>query len=396
MLKLFILLALSVDSLAAAQEATRTEAHDDSLVHGTINVAMANGNGIVVLTDSMLSGQNGRPLRDQPAQKLFKLDDRTVCAFAGFYAARANIPELYTNTNSIIHEYVKQSATQPPLTIAEKVRALAQLFNVYLSTIANVRSASGISTPLGSYEFQLIVAGYDTDDKPKIGRLVLKSNRQSGFISSETNELSVENIGETLVWKLNGIDDTALRLLGHPDLKSNEVALRQYAAAMRQNQGRALTIQQMTKVAERLEYYTSKDYPWVGGATQTAVLQKGHVVSVQQRSFPEPPKPLLHFQLRVNYSKIGYFSLSRQEYTGLSIVCVKCEFKDTIDDIDGYYFIGSTLTNCRLRYDDGPVNLSDSKIVNTVLLVGKNAKRATEMVRHLIGDFPWLRVSYEH
>ena len=55
-----------------------TKATDDSLGHGTINIVLANEKGIVVLTDSMITLGDGHQSPD-PAQKLFKLDDRTVC-----------------------------------------------------------------------------------------------------------------------------------------------------------------------------------------------------------------------------------------------------------------------------------------------------------------------------
>src|SRR5947209_12189144 len=61
---------------------------------GTINVVVANDNGLIVLTDSMLTefrrGLNGILTQGQlkdPAQKLFRIDDKTVCAFAGFASA---------------------------------------------------------------------------------------------------------------------------------------------------------------------------------------------------------------------------------------------------------------------------------------------------------------------
>jgi hypothetical protein len=46
----------------------------------TINVALGNENGMVVLTDSMLTA--GARQRPDPGQKLFKSDDRTACSLA--------------------------------------------------------------------------------------------------------------------------------------------------------------------------------------------------------------------------------------------------------------------------------------------------------------------------
>src|SRR5882724_6913774 len=103
---------------------------DSSVVHGTINIALGNENGLVVLTDSMVS-VGGVPRPDMPSQKLFKLDDRTICAIAGFASAaatsppavspQASVPDLNTSASAIIQEYVRQSSTQPPQTVIERL-----------------------------------------------------------------------------------------------------------------------------------------------------------------------------------------------------------------------------------------------------------------------------------
>lgn len=65
---LIVLLTIVVPPLAAGQDS------DGGLVvHGTINVVLGNQNGLVVLTDSMLTaGDHQQP---DPGQKLFQLDD---------------------------------------------------------------------------------------------------------------------------------------------------------------------------------------------------------------------------------------------------------------------------------------------------------------------------------
>jgi hypothetical protein len=388
-----IVLWFSIGPLLAETKAT-----DDSIAHGTINVVLGNKNGIVVLTDSMITlGTlgNWHPSPD-PGQKLFKLDDRTVCAFAGFAYAPAAIPALNANTSAIIHEYVQQSVKQPPQTIAEKLKALAYIFNLYLSTIANVRNASGDTTSIETYEFHLFVVGYDLDDKPKIGKIKLKTKADQTHLWSETEDVSVSDVEEKLTPMLGGISDVAERLLKQPGLHPNDVALRQYGASERKNGGRALTVQQMTKLAESLAYYTSKVDWRVGGENQIAVLQKGHVLSVKQQSFPEPARPLVNFRLIVNWvSEDNVRNAWPESFSGLSVVCVRCQWSNEAQEIDGYYFTGSTFKNCRLRYDEGPVSLGDSRVVSTELVVGRHARLDSENTQHLIRDFHWSRVSYE-
>jgi hypothetical protein len=385
--------ALLVLTLSAGPLIAEARATDDQVAHGTINVVLGNKNGIVVLTDSMITLGNGHQSL-VPGQKLFKLDDRTVCAFAGFAYAPAVIPDLNANTSAIIHEYVRQSARQPPQTIAEKLKALAHIFNLYLSTIANVRNASGDSTSIETYEFHLFVVGYDLDNKPKIGKIKLKTKPDQTHLWSEAEDVSVSDVEEKLTPELGGISDVAERLLKQPGLHPNDVALRQYGTSKRKNDGRALTVQEMTKLAERLAYYTSKIHREVGGENQVAVLQDGHLLSVKQESYPDLPRPLVNFQLVVNWYSKDNVRNAWPQFSGVSVVCVRCQWTDEAHEIDGYYFIGSIITNCRLRYDEGPVNLGDSTVVNTELVVGRHAKLDSEIVRRLLADH-WSSVSYE-
>lgn len=140
---------LTLPYLALAQQPLRDA---DLIVHGTINVALANKNGLVVLTDSVLTDGSGHQLPES-GEKLFKLDDRTVCSIAGFVSATAPISDLSANTSAIIHEYVSQSARQGPQSIKERLRALSFLLNLHLSAIANVRDAGGYRTSIDTYGF---------------------------------------------------------------------------------------------------------------------------------------------------------------------------------------------------------------------------------------------------
>ena len=51
--------------------------------HGTVNVFLVNKNGLVVVTDSRLSNAAGIVGN---GQKLFRIDDRTICTIAGWYS----------------------------------------------------------------------------------------------------------------------------------------------------------------------------------------------------------------------------------------------------------------------------------------------------------------------
>jgi len=363
---------------------------DDFLVHGTINVALGNKNGIVLLTDSMLTDGNGHQL-DKPGQKLFKLDDHTVCSIAGFASATAPIPDLNVSTSAIVHEYARESAPLPRQSIAERLRALAFLFDMQLAAIANERDAGGYATPITAYAFQLIIAGYDIDDKPKIGRIILRMTKDRESLIPNIENGEVVEIKEKLIWRLNGIPEIAARILQHPDTSIKDEVLDQYAADLRANDGSSLSVDQMVQLAKRLAFYTGKAYPEVGGPNQFAVLQPSHPMRIEQQVFPEPPKPVIRFSLLVNSTFVGRNSFSMP--SDVPGIFVRCSFTGMQWKLDDSFFIGTTFTNSVLMYGGGKVNFAETnKVINSVLLVGALVRPDTENLKRLSKAFPWVRV----
>src|SRR6266852_2029088 len=349
-------------SIVAAENPT-----DDGVVHGTINIALGNKNGLVVLTDSMVTSTDatGTHQLPNPGQKLFKLDDHTVCSVAGFASAsagstRVTLSDLNTSTSAIIHEYVRQSA--------------------------------GNSTPIDRYRFQLIVAGYDIDDKPKIGRIVLSMKDNRGSLTSEIEDFKLLNVEEKLVSQLNGMPDVAGQILLHPESKPEDAPIKLYATSLTENGGRSLTLEQMVELAKRLAYYTSKARAEVGGPNQVAIFKQSQTVSIDQPTFTEPPRPLFRFSLVVN----SHFSYSSVAFAkGSPAVFVRCSWIGMQHDLDGHYYIGSEFTNSVLMYDGGDVSLGETNQVNdSLLLLGRHAILESEIVGRLTATFSSLRVAY--
>jgi len=371
----------------------------DGVVHGTINIALGNKNGLVVLTDSMVTASDttGTHQLSNPGEKLFKLDDRTVCSVAGFASApagstRVTVPDLNTSTSAIIHEYVRQSGPQSRQSIAEKLRALAFLFNMHLGMIANVRDAVGNPTSIDAYRFQLIVAGYDIDDKLKIGRIALRTKNSMGSLISEIEDALLLNVEEKLVWQLNGMPDVAAQILLHPESKPADAAIKLYATSLTENGGRSLTLEQMVELAKRLAYYTSQVHREVGGRNQVAIFTKSQIVSIDQPTFPEPAHPLFRFSLIVD----SHFSYSSVELAkGSPAVFVRCSWIGMQHDLDGHYYIGNEFSKSLLTYDGGDVNLGNTnRVTDSVLLLGPHAILENEIVRRLTATFSSLRVAY--
>lgn len=388
----FSVLAIVLATLFALSPSFGQELAPDSntdLAHGTINVALGNERGLVVLTDSMITS-GGHQLA-VPGQKLFKLDDRTVCAFAGFASAGSTeAPELNASTRAIILEYIRQSSKQERQTIAEKLRALASLFKLHLSAIANVRDAVGNPSPITSYSFQIIVAGFDMDGKPKIGRVTLGTTDDAGSLMSNIREAEILEVGKNIIWRLNGMPDVANKILQSPRSGPKDKIFVEFADAMDKDHGRSFTLEQMTTLAKRLAFYSAKAHPEVGGADQIAILQDPDHIVVEQPTFPEPPKLLFRFSLGVN----SHFAYSSVVFAGNDPkVFIRCSWTGMSSRIDNSYFIGSTFTKATLLYDGGDINLGTTNhVVDTVLALGPHTKVDDKRVRQLMKAFSWSRI----
>jgi hypothetical protein len=284
----FRVLLLVLTVITSAPMAAQNKIPDD-VSRGTINIVLANQNGIVVLTDSMVT--SGGHQLTTPAQKLFKLDDRTVCAIAGFLAAPGP-SDLYIDSSAIVHEYAQQLSSRPPQNVREKLTSLGFLFRFEVSAIATVRAGTGSRTDLRAYSSKLTIAGYDTDGVARIGQITLLTMPFGNSLTSEILVEPITEVGKPLVYKLAGEPDVAERLLREPDLAKDDAVLAEYATSLRQDRSESLTIPQMKALASRLADCTAQKYASVGGDHQVAMLQHGRVLSVEQPAFPTPRKAL--------------------------------------------------------------------------------------------------------
>jgi hypothetical protein len=230
-------------------------------LHGTINVVVANDRGIVALTDSMLTqiSQNEKGVRTSrklstAGQKLFRLDDRTVCTFADFASTETrHLPRFLNNTSAIIGRYEDKMKGSRPLLVSEKLEELEDLFTYYLTGVANLVGQGN--------SFELLIAGYDPDGTPEVGRLVLRTTlvqtAAGPFLRSVTQQRSVFPILHREVICLNGIVDVAVKTLsdsrswmGIPEV----VGCKENTG----NQAMDFPIEQMSALARSIKLHTQE------------------------------------------------------------------------------------------------------------------------------------------
>lgn len=203
---------------------TRRPGPNGQFVHGTINVVLANGNGIVALTDSMATevDSNGHSRQSpRPSQKLFVLDDSTVCTIAGF-ASQDFRPYsgVTTDIESIIYSFAQQLQHKPTVPLVDKLHALESMISVHLELLAATTNIvlGHSSPPTGIYTFELIMGGYDPDGDARIGTFSLKaspgtSRNDVKLYRVELQSMTVEDIRTTLRYFIKGQSSVALPIL---------------------------------------------------------------------------------------------------------------------------------------------------------------------------------------
>ena len=256
--------------------------------------------------------------------------------------------------------------------------------------IANVREVTG--NRVTDYTFQIIVAGYDNDGKPKIGRMAFGMHRDQGSLISDVEDIHITLAKEDLVSEFNGISDLAKWILKHPESKPEDAMIRRYATSLTENAGRTLTTEEMVELAKRLAYYTSQVYREVGGINQVAVIQKPGSVSIEQPSFPAPPKPISQFALMVGGHFAGMHSVTFGSDVA-HVIAIRCSWNDVERQIDGNYYIGDEFTNSLLTYGGGTVELGDTNtITNSALVLQPLIDPNSENVKRLERAFRWSAI----
>jgi 20S proteasome alpha/beta subunit len=379
------------------------------VLRGTINVVVANDRGIVVLTDSMLStkvsdGHRGWKFRQlpDPAQKLFQIDDHTVCAFAGFASVKTPaVPDFLNNVTAIMARYEGYLGRSGSATIAEKLELLDAVFGHYLNGVANMRDIAGSEN---DYYLELLLAGYDPDGTPEVGSLILNMQPsatitgESIFLPATIEREVIPVVGNGFV-VIHGKRELAMQILQRPAPWGSDSAIAAYARAKAHSQ--LLTIEQMKALAISLKKYTSKKDPSVGGPNQIALLMRRHVETVEQPTFS--PISALGFKFELveglvfdNSNSPGTAPVGEAVHVGHTLfgLYFKNSFKKTKQHIGGAYFGGNTFANCELIYSGGSLQFSNSNRVydSDLTLIGVNTD--TPEVKHLLNDFSWRHIQH--
>jgi hypothetical protein len=374
---------------------------------GTVNIVLANGNGIVVLTDSNQTGwqgHSGEPFTyPRPGQKLFVLDDYTVCTIAGFGSkAFPGYPELTSSAAALLDRYSRELRNNKQIhSFREKLTSLEYLFGMLLSTVGNLPRSDGEKDE--DYDFQLILAGYDTNGTGKLGKIVMGGTRPSGgTFRPVTKQLSEIPVPRELVYETAGMGGAAENILEHPEQLSEEPEIGRYLTS-KPNHGSSLTISDMEALAKSLARHTAmvnRHYignfgrVWwpVGGSDQIAILERGSIQKIDQPTalFEERRLNMPPFSLVMKLTAPIGVDTSRSNSLFLYLNSV---FLGGIVHLDGAYFFEDDFSNVTFYYDGGVLGFDPSNgVTDCVLTLGPHADRKSPAVQDLIARFPWKNV----
>jgi len=341
---------------------------------GTVNIALANANGIVLLTDSVQSHREADGWKyEQPVQKLFRLDDKTVCSVAGFATETWIKPELkFRNIDvvGIMAEFRDELSKQPVPEFEAKLQALGFLVGKYIDLVANRHELEvGPGSP-DSYKFEVIVAGYDTDGKPKLKKLVLTPvvtqgvDGHSYWSHTSTPVEASEEFGLTHLF--GGIQVMSLQVLQNPQAFSTNAVIQKYARAKGEHNGKSLTLNELAELASGMAAQTAKRTLFVGGPDQIALLSEGRILKIDQPHFDDPPRPM-KITLMVNLRLAGaaaavmvvpgpyhHFVWIGSQIVGLKTPPLR---------LDGQFFYGCEIRDSLVEYRGGLLDFGHSNIV---------------------------------
>lgn len=386
------------------------------ILKGTINVVIADDRGIVALTDSMVTETfaNARGVRisrqrSDPGQKLFRIDDRTVCTIAGFASADTpSLPEFLNNASAIMGRYEDRLRDLPGLSIEDKLGLLEAVFSHYLEGIANIRE---LTSSEGDYYFELLIAGYDPDGTPEVGRLILRmvSETEGGAtilhaVAQERRVVAVP-AGQPPLILLAGKRDVAAGLLKNQAPWRIDEAVSAYEDSVRL--GITLSTEQMRALAISLKEHTAAVDNEVGGANQIAILSSGRVQSTEQPNFA--PIPLIGFKFLI-FTRVtmdntngvvrpvnGIPAPEGFPYGILTLGNFALYFKSTFvgvrQDLDDSYYSGNVFRDCLLTYNGGRMTFEKSnQVFDCDLLLGPKADQDSPGVQQLLRNFKWRNV----
>jgi hypothetical protein len=402
----FALLVIGAAFMCAVKAQSKPAASNSEgdATHGTVNIFLGNKNGLVVVTDSRLS--NGVSNQGD-GQKLFRVDDKTICTIAGWFSdsgpdvqpdatVEPSFPS-YLAVPEIIQSYITylSDVGEAHKSIEQKMQLLSAALRGGLIGVNLVDQAAGLKRQ--PTESQITVAGYEN------GRLELLQAEvvpvvRDGVIEDYTiyRDHPAIEIGESsgFVPVFRGTPGTAERILNgtYPSV-NNDPILRDFRASLASDKGSSLSLEDLKFIAKRIEVATAKDYPdTVGGQRQIAELSDGEVSSFDQPVAIEYP-PYWAVRLELSGGTVKGARSAVVSKPPFVVLAQRIGARElSAQALDGIFFYKSMFTKCGFTYKGDPNSIFDKSntVVDSTLTLLPGANPNSNFVKQIKLDFPAL------
>ena len=427
----FLIVAISPSTFAQSGESSHIVES-----HGTVNIILADGGTLVAVTDSMLTHID--PVTNEAQHlpigtKLYKIDDRTVCAMAGLYHDEGaadvtkyaiDIPQFmrnFGNQQEARNNKSAESLAQKALQLSNDIK-FELTVNLQARVVANPKLDITNVSPL-----ELTLVGYDSDGLLKVAEITLQPAHIPsgvGFVNTDrppssnkpacaqnatveqaldaaSGQLAVRVAGKTLFCEIAGVPDKAEELLAHPEELPQDEVLQGFARATRESQTlspgelRDLAID-LARQTEANEKQNGKQR--VGGAPNVAMLSEGRMVEE-----PTDQSPATYV------SKETGTALSGDQASDIAYDCgptgkppidimalrsAQLSVKHCSQTIDNVTYHDSSFIDSELTYLGArPLLFGNTNVVTgSILRLGPSVDLKREDVVHLVCGFPWKQV----
>ena len=375
--------------------------------HGTVNILLANKNGLALVTDSRLSNK-GQPSGE--ARKLFVLNDHMVCSIADFYSnsgprAEGGAAPADTNVPGIIATFLERYDRGKPSTpVKDASLTLDQLVGLYSFALQTLATLNVMDHPYAKPQgAELTIAGYAN------GHLQVSQTKLSpieGGAAWQYREIGRKDevVQDDLVVRLAGMTDVAEGALGKPTIKyaPDNPKLRSFRLQLVKNGGRNLSLEQLKNAAVEMEEMTSRAYPSVvGGETQYVTLAGGRITSQHLKVATQPAVNgstggirLEGFTIVLPKGASGSATSSQPSRDLLSYISLDMGVDGGHESLDGKAYVRSTFRNTVLQYSaEGPAFFDQHNVVeNSTLEVKRTVPETDTFLLQIKANFPELRV----
>lgn len=401
--------------------------------HGTVNIFLANGNGLIAVTDSKISAQSG-PLGY--GQKLFKLDDRTICSIAGFFSwsgpvMPGNIPSMLpTSAPAVLNGYIQDHQRylklhqNDPQSLQSTFSGVLKAWTDGLDLMRETQGIFGQQIKANEFKTVITIAGYERGELWVGQTAVILDTGKKSFTLEPTIPV-LHEVGNRLSYVLAGEYLEVLSILNTPSKYGySNPSLAAYYKSQKADQGSSLNLADLKALAEKLESIAAREHPSdVGGQMQFAVLSDDNV-SYFDSPPSSQPSALGHESMRTNarngyrfgntytgsiepsmldnFSQLGYNSeiknglFMMRRLPPATFYLVKSDsFTNELVELGGLVILGSTFTKCTLLYDGSPIVFFSDKntLVDTDLLLGPHTSRGAPFVKDFRKMYPDVRIS---